>query len=89
MEWWIRRHPKLVRLLAEPNCAWVLSPNTEPEGSPRASTARRHGAFDDDQPTLKATLARILGDGTAAAGASFSFEHSAATWSERRAALMR
>jgi hypothetical protein len=89
MEWWIRRDPKLLELLGGPRCNWVLAPNTEPEGTARASTSRRHGAFDDDRPTLTATLARILGDGASAAGAAFSFEHSTATWSARRAALMR
>lgn len=39
----------------------VLAPNTETEGTPKASTATSHGDFDDDAATLKATLARILG----------------------------
>ena len=39
---------------------WVLSPNSEKEGSRDASCAVAHGAFDDDPPTLQPTLARIL-----------------------------
>jgi hypothetical protein len=40
---------------------WVLAPNNTAIGSPDASTATAHGAFDDDPATLQATLARILG----------------------------
>ena len=39
---------------------WVRSPNSESEGSLRHSTARRHGDFPEDLPTLRTTLARIL-----------------------------
>ncbi len=38
----------------------VLAPNNKPEGSRDASNASSHGSFDDDQATIKATLARIL-----------------------------
>lgn len=39
---------------------WVRSPNSEHEKSLRHSTARRHGDFPEDLPTLRTTLARIL-----------------------------
>jgi Papain family cysteine protease len=39
---------------------WVRAPNQESDGSPGRSTARHHGDFDDDTPTLQATLARVL-----------------------------
>jgi hypothetical protein len=39
---------------------WVTSPNNEPLGSRKASTARHHGDFDNDTATVQATLARIL-----------------------------
>jgi hypothetical protein len=39
---------------------WVLSPNSAAEGERNASRSMTHGDFDDDQATLKATLARIL-----------------------------
>ena len=38
----------------------VLAPNDAAEGSPGHSTANAHGDFDDDDATVKATLARIL-----------------------------
>ena len=43
------------------NADWIKSPNTEPDGSTSHSTSTSHGGFDDDEPTLKATLKRILG----------------------------
>jgi hypothetical protein len=46
------------------NATWIPSPNDEPLGSPRASTAAHHGAFDDDRATLRATFARIVGSKT-------------------------
>lgn len=48
---------------------WVLAPNREPAESMRGSTARRHGDFDDDKPTLKSTLAFILDGGNKRAAA--------------------
>jgi hypothetical protein len=46
-------------LISTGKLAWILSPNSEPMGSKDASRARTHGAFDDDQATLEATLLRI------------------------------
>jgi hypothetical protein len=46
------------------NATWIPSPNDEPLGSPRASTAAHHGDFDDDCATLRATFARIVGSKT-------------------------
>lgn len=40
---------------------WVRSPNTDPVGATGASQSTHHGDFDDDEATVKATLARILG----------------------------
>lgn len=40
---------------------WVLSPNAHPPGDKNASRATSHGDFDNDAATLRATLARILG----------------------------
>ena len=45
---------------------WVIAPNTNPEGSATTSGAKHHGAFDDDKPTVLATLARVLNKGKAA-----------------------
>jgi hypothetical protein len=44
----------------------ILSPNTHPAGSPKASTATTHGGFDDDNSTVRATLARVVGTKVAA-----------------------
>jgi hypothetical protein len=63
---------------------WIRTPNTLPLGDPSASRASAHGAFDDDQPTVQATLARILGAGKAPAKAHFAFEPSASAVRGRR-----
>ncbi|HSQ30335.1 MAG TPA: N-acetylmuramoyl-L-alanine amidase [Gemmatimonadaceae bacterium] len=60
--------PGLREFLQSGTCEWIRSPNdrepaTDGEPTPRlgASTARHHGDFDDDQATVRSTLARILG----------------------------
>jgi len=66
----------------------VLSPNAVPEGDRGASRASAHGEFDDDDATLKATLARILAS-ESVAQVSFGAGklHSEARNRARRAAL--
>ena len=54
---------------------WIRSPNTNPVGSANASQSMHHGDFDDDEATVKATLARILGKSSAKG--KFAFQHSA------------
>jgi hypothetical protein len=54
---------------------WVQSPNTKPMGSADASQSMHHGDFDDDEATVKATLARILGKSRAKG--DFTFQRSA------------
>ena len=73
---------------AEKTWDLVLSPNTEPEGSRGASRSTAHGAFDDDAPTLKATLARMLNRGKADATFGSGRLRSQATNRGRREALM-
>jgi len=46
---------------AQRNWDWVFAPNALLSGQQDASGSKAHGAFDDDTPTLHATLARILG----------------------------
>ena len=65
----------------------MRSPNQEPDGSPRRSTARHHGDFDDDLPTLQATLARILG--RKGVKAKFAFHRSASSLRDRRMGVDR
>lgn len=58
----VERHEELRELSEAGRITWVLAPNDEPLGSPRASTARKHGGFDDDPATVRALLTRIVGD---------------------------
>jgi len=66
---------------------WVLSPNAVPEGRPGSARATTHGGFDDDGATLKATLARILGESTGTV--QFAHHRSQAAQRSRREAIMR
>lgn len=61
-----REDPPAVRLPWGPDAWWIRTPNNLPEGDPFASTARRHGDFDDDPATVRGTLARIVGSDTGA-----------------------
>lgn len=61
MEKFIRNDAELNKFFNKSNAEWILSPNMEQEDSYKHSTACHHGDFDDDKPTFKATLARILG----------------------------
>ncbi len=74
MERFIRNDDELRKLFGKPEpggTAWILSPNTAPVGSAEASRSAHHGDFDDDEATVKATLARILGQDTARAEVTF------------------
>lgn len=62
----------------------VWAPNSAAIGSAKASRAQHHGDFDDDEATVKAMLARILDEGSAAR-TEFSFHRSAASLRARRA----
>ena len=77
MEKFIREDPGILGLL-DPARNWVLAPSADnlPAGSPMASKATNHSAFNDDPTTRQATLARILG--VAAATASVVTTPSAA-----------
>jgi hypothetical protein len=80
---------KFVRKLADRDRPkeWVLSPNAVPEGRPGSSRSTTHGGFDDDSATLKATLARILGESTGTA--KFAHHRSQASQRSRREAIMQ
>jgi Papain family cysteine protease len=56
---------KFISLLppAQRGFDWVLSPNANLAATLQASTAKTHGAFDDDAATLASTLGRIVGKG--------------------------
>jgi hypothetical protein len=76
--------PDTVPILGLPSATWIRSPNTAPDGSPNHSESRRHGDFDDDAATLRATLAHILG--VSSVQAPFEFKALAAA---RRATRTR
>lgn len=61
MEKFIRKDQEILNLFKRANANWILGPNTAAEHSQEGCTARHHGDFDDDKPTVMATLARILG----------------------------
>lgn len=72
MEKFVRGDPELDMLFKNGKADWVRSPNTAEDGSPVHSTSRHHGDFDDDKPTVLATLARILGRGSSQAPFEFA-----------------
>jgi hypothetical protein len=65
----------------------VLSPNSVPEGRPGAARSTTHGNFDDDGATLKATLARILGESTGKS--EFAHHRSEGAQRRQRQAIMQ
>lgn len=60
----------------------VLSPNIHPVGSIDAAKSNTHGGFDDDEATVKATLARITGKRTG--GSDITFKSGVASKRETR-----
>lgn len=72
MEKFIRGDKDLRRLFDSKKADLVIAPNDQPAGSPLASKARQHGAFDDDPATVRATLARILRKDALAADIRFT-----------------
>ena len=87
MEKYVRKDAELRDLFAaeDVNADWILAPNAEPAGSARRSDARSHGEFDDDQATLRATLAHILEQSRTAT--TFPIHRSASSLRDRRALL--
>ena len=85
METFVRGDNDLFNLFNAPSSNWILSPNTEPEGSENASQAQHHGDFDDDKYTLRATLARILNQSQSRA--DFTIHRNASSMRDRRSSL--
>ncbi len=74
MEKFIRADSELQELFdptGQLNTTWVVSPNTVESGSAGASRSTHHGDFDDDEATVKATLARIVGKDISTAEVKF------------------
>lgn len=57
----IEKEKALLDLLSKKRIDWVQAPNNHATNHINASTAKHHGAFDDDPATVGSTLARILG----------------------------
>jgi hypothetical protein len=87
MEKFLKKDDELVKLFRAGNktCELILSPNAAPEGSIYHATATHHGDFDDDKPTVNATLARILSKGSMQN--QFQFSRSASSMKDRRKAM--
>jgi hypothetical protein len=63
MEKHVRSDLELEQLLtdtAQSKVKWIIAPNTKAVGDELASGARRHGDFDSDAATLRATMSIIL-----------------------------
>jgi hypothetical protein len=84
MEKFLARDEALLQLIRSRRIELVLTPNAELEGAATASTARHHGDFDDDLPTVKATLRRIVGDGEVDPEHGMEFQRSAGSLREQR-----
>ncbi len=91
MQKFIDGDPALSRIFRRKGVDLVLAPNADPEDSLTASTAVHHGDFDDDVPTVKSTLARMLGPraGPAQPAAAIKFHRSASRLRDRRSILER
>jgi hypothetical protein len=98
MEKFIRRDDKILELFSSPRADLVIAPNTDPAGSPAASQAQHHGDFDDDDRTVRATFARIVGgpltgaaDGARAEPGvpTIEFQRSKASQRDRRLSIDR
>jgi len=77
----------LQALIKASKVKWVRSPNADVEVEDR-STSQHHGDFDDDRPTLLATLARILKkDPTETGDGTFTIHRSASSMRDRRRQL--
>ncbi len=85
MQKFVDKDPDLTKLFSTKKADLVLSPNAEPVNSINHSTSTAHGAFDDDIPTVTATLARILN--TVPPASDFSFASSSSSLKDRRSEL--
>ena len=85
MEKFIARDQKLGALIKAGLVEWIKAPNPDAPGSDTASRATHHGDFDDDRPTVRATLARIVGRRTQPD--AFRFHRSGRALRDRRMQL--
>ncbi|MDP9191008.1 MAG: C1 family peptidase [Acidobacteriota bacterium] len=87
----INKDSELLKLFKLAKAEWILSPNAEQPGSNRHATSSSHGGFDDDGPTVRSTLDRIIGAGQKPAGANvpMRFANTASSMRDTRAHLAR
>ena len=71
MQKFIAQDAELSALIKAKKVDLVLSPNTSTVGSIDAAKSQAHGDFDDDEATVKATLARIIGKSTGKSNITF------------------
>lgn len=79
-------HKGFARMVRDGVAHWVLAPNHETDG-PGASACDSHGGFDDDEATVRGTLARILGQPVPVKDAALTFRRSAAKQRDMRRVL--
>jgi hypothetical protein len=92
LEKFVKKDPQLNELFRRSSAHLVVAPNNEPLGSRLASGADRHGKFDDDEKTLRATLAHILHTASEEPGADeapMEFHRSVSSLRERRMQIER
>lgn len=85
MEKFVEHDPTIKALFTQGKADWIKAPNGDSVGTATASRSQSHGDFDDDGPTLQATLARILNKGAISQG--FSTKRSARSLKEMRRTL--
>lgn len=85
----INQDTELSKLFSDGKADWVMAPNNQSLGSTMASTARHHGDFDNDEATVHATLARILGSKATMAPAGLTFSVGAGARSVRRSNIAK
>jgi hypothetical protein len=83
----IARDSTVQGLIKRGRLDWVRSPNQDQLGTITASRATHHGEFDDDEATVRATLARVLGRGRVTE--SIRFRSTGAGKRARRELLMQ
>lgn len=87
MEKFVNVDPRVRAIFQSGRARLVVAPNDAPAGSPDASKTQHHGDFDDDNNTVRATLANILGAPPAAGqpeAAAIDFHRSSSSMRDRR-----
>lgn len=79
------KDPKIAAKIKSGELELIIAPNNSPSGNENASEARAHGAFDDDENTIQALMARIKK--AKRVTAPVEFERSSASARDRRSQL--